>query len=38
MAHLPQIFLDNTTDVLQDQFRKIEWQKSNSKLVELTAT
>ena len=37
-AHLLRTFLDNTMDVLQDQFRKIEWQKSNSKLVELTAT
>ena len=37
-AHLLRTFLDNTMDVLQDRFRKIEWQKSNSKLVELTAT
>ena len=37
-AHLLRTFLDNTMDVLQDRFRKIEWQQSNSKLVDLTAT
>jgi len=38
MAHLLRTFLDNTIDVLQDPFCKIEWQMSNSKLMELTAT